>query len=53
MLSEETTAVAWLTPAEVSARMGEVHAVRVLDALRPAGGPPVRSHDGERLTGEG
>lgn len=48
-LSEETTAVAWLTPAEVSDRMSEVYAVRVLDALRPGAGPHVRSHDGQRL----
>ncbi|WP_405944271.1 NUDIX hydrolase [Streptomyces sp. NBC_00932] len=47
--SSESTAVDWLTPDEVSDRMGEVYAVRLLDALDGAG-PHVRSHDGKRLT---
>ncbi|WP_327296191.1 NUDIX hydrolase [Streptomyces sp. NBC_01197] len=46
--SSESTAVDWLTPDEVSERMGEVYAVRLLDALDGAG-PHVRSHDGRRL----
>ncbi len=46
--SDESTAVDWLTPEEVSERMGEVYAVRLLDALDGAG-PHVRSHDGRRL----
>ncbi|MFJ3902168.1 NUDIX hydrolase [Streptomyces sp. NPDC090025] len=46
--SQESTAVDWLTPAEVEERMGEVYAVRLLDALDGAG-PHVRSHDGRRL----
>ncbi|MFJ9948126.1 NUDIX hydrolase [Kitasatospora sp. NPDC091207] len=51
-LSEESTAVAWLTPGEVSERMAEVFAVRVLDALREGGvAPAVRAHDGSRLLG--
>ncbi|MFB6825119.1 NUDIX hydrolase [Streptomyces virginiae] len=46
--SEESTAVAWLTPDEVSAQMSEVYAIRLLDALDEAG-PHVRSHDGRHL----
>ena len=34
--SPESTEVAWLTPAEVSERMGEVYAIRLLDALDPS-----------------
>ncbi|MET7547096.1 NUDIX domain-containing protein [Streptomyces sp. NPDC005500] len=46
--SAESTAVDWLTPAEVAERMAEVYAVRLLDAL-DANGPHVRSHDGRHL----
>ncbi|MFD8676782.1 NUDIX hydrolase [Streptomyces seoulensis] len=46
--SSESTAVSWLTPEEVSERMSEVFAVRLLDAL-DGNGPHVRSHDGKRL----
>ncbi|NUK36403.1 NUDIX domain-containing protein [Streptomyces lunaelactis] len=46
--SDESTAVAWLTPEEVAERMSEVYAVRLLDAL-DEDGPHVRSHDGQRL----
>ncbi|MFJ4792238.1 NUDIX hydrolase [Kitasatospora purpeofusca] len=48
-LSAESTAVAWLTPEEVSERMAEVYAVRVLDALRGDLAPAVRVHDGWHL----
>ncbi|MFD3570242.1 NUDIX hydrolase [Streptomyces sp. NPDC058667] len=47
--SNESTAVEWLTPAEVEERMAEVFAIRLLDALDGAG-PHVRSHDGRQLT---
>ncbi|MFJ9854309.1 NUDIX hydrolase [Streptomyces sp. NPDC101150] len=47
-LSDESTAVEWLTGDEASDRMGDVYAVRVLDALREDG-PQVRSHDGRKL----
>ncbi|MFF4451541.1 NUDIX hydrolase [Streptomyces goshikiensis] len=47
-VSDETTAVQWLTPEEVSERMSEVYAIRLLDAV-DGGGPHVRSHDGRRL----
>ncbi len=47
-LSDESTAVEWLTPTEVTDRMGEVFAVRVTDALRDDA-PHVRSHDGRRV----
>ncbi|WP_435969578.1 NUDIX hydrolase [Streptomyces sp. Qhu_M48] len=46
--STESTAVEWLTPEEITARMTEVYAIRLLDALDEAG-PHVRSHDGRRL----
>ncbi|WP_329278343.1 NUDIX hydrolase [Streptomyces sp. NBC_00691] len=46
--SDESTAVDWLTPAEVEERMAEVYAIRLLDAL-DENGPHVRSHDGRRL----
>ncbi|MFE0037663.1 NUDIX hydrolase [Streptomyces sp. NPDC059015] len=46
--SDESTAVAWLTPEEVAERMSEVYAVRLLDAL-DGDGPHVRSHDGRQL----
>ncbi|MFF2747484.1 NUDIX hydrolase [Kitasatospora sp. NPDC058048] len=48
-LSSESTAIAWLTPDEVTDRMAEVYAVRVLDALRP-GLTRIRSHDGRHLS---
>ncbi|MFE6056769.1 NUDIX hydrolase [Kitasatospora sp. NPDC056446] len=48
-LSDESVEVAWLTPAEVSERMAEVYAVRVLDALRDETAPSVRTHDGRHL----
>ncbi|MFB7912085.1 NUDIX hydrolase [Kitasatospora sp. NPDC056076] len=51
-LSPESTAIAWFTPDEVIARMSEVYAVRILDALH-SGPPHIRSHDGHRLTGPG
>ncbi|GHI06153.1 NUDIX hydrolase [Streptomyces cellostaticus] len=46
--SDESSAVEWLTPTEVTERMTEVYAIRLLDAL-DGGGPHVRSHDGRRL----
>ncbi|MET9347316.1 NUDIX hydrolase [Streptomyces termitum] len=46
--SAESTAVAWLTPAEVGERMAEVYAVRLLDAVSGTG-PHVRAHDGRRF----
>ncbi|MFF5391171.1 NUDIX hydrolase [Streptomyces sp. NPDC013012] len=46
--STESTAVEWLTPEEITARMAEVYAVRLLDALDDKG-PHVRSHDGRHL----
>lgn len=46
--SEETSEVAWLKASDVTERMDEAYAVRLLDAL--ASGPPmVRHHDGTRL----
>ncbi|MCF3178168.1 DNA mismatch repair protein MutT [Streptomyces sioyaensis] len=47
--SSESTAVKWLTPDEVEKWMGEVYAVRVLDALGATTAPHVRAHDGRHL----
>ncbi len=46
--TNEASAVAWLTPDEVTGRMAEVYAVRVTDALLD-GAPRVRTHDGRSL----
>ncbi|MBB6173322.1 ADP-ribose pyrophosphatase YjhB (NUDIX family) [Nocardiopsis mwathae] len=47
-LSDETTAIEWLTPDEISLRMAPAYACRLLDAL--GSGPPcVRAHDGHDL----
>ncbi|MDH6137693.1 8-oxo-dGTP diphosphatase [Kitasatospora sp. MAA4] len=51
--TDEATAVAWLTPEEVTARMEEVYAVRVLDALGEELAPRVRAHDGRRVVSAG
>ncbi|MFM9368802.1 NUDIX hydrolase [Streptomyces sp. Da 82-17] len=50
--SDESTAVAWLTPDEITARMPEVYAARLLDALDD-NGPHVRSHDGKQFVTAG
>ncbi|MFE2284961.1 NUDIX hydrolase [Streptomyces sp. NPDC059443] len=47
-LTDEATAVQWLTPEEVTERMSEAYAIRLLDAL-DTDGPHVRSHDGRDL----
>ncbi|MFE6975576.1 NUDIX hydrolase [Streptomyces sp. NPDC057682] len=47
--SVEASEVRWFTREEVRSRMTEAYAVRVLDALDCAT-PPVRTHDGQRLT---
>ncbi len=47
-LSEESTAVEWLTPDEATSRTGKVYAVRVTDALLDDD-PHVRSHDGRKV----
>ncbi len=46
--SDESTAVEWLTPEQITERMSEVYAIRLLDALDEAG-PHVRCHDGKHL----
>ncbi|WTH10544.1 NUDIX domain-containing protein [Streptomyces sp. NBC_01578] len=46
--SAESTAVDWLTPEQITERMSEVYAIRLLDALDGAG-PHVRSHDSKHL----
>ncbi|WP_406506198.1 NUDIX hydrolase [Streptomyces sp. NBC_01602] len=46
--SAESTAVDWLTPEQITERMSEVYAIRLLDALDGAG-PHMRSHDDRRL----
>ncbi len=47
-VSDEATAVEWITPGEVRERTAEAYAVRLLDALDGAG-PQVRAHDGRRF----
>jgi 8-oxo-dGTP diphosphatase len=48
--SDEASEVAWLTPDEITARMDEAYAVRLLDALTPSGTQPhLRQHDGVHL----
>ncbi|MFF9278356.1 NUDIX domain-containing protein [Streptomyces griseosporeus] len=47
-LSDESTAVAWLTPDEAVSAMSEVYAVRITDALRDEA-PHIRTHDGRKL----
>ena len=51
-LSDETTAVDWLTTDEVRERMSEAHGIRLLDALSGPW-PHVRAHDGIRLLPRG
>ncbi|MFC9531136.1 NUDIX hydrolase [Streptomyces sp. NPDC056975] len=48
-LSDESTAVEWLTRDEIADRMGEVFAIRVLDALDESA-VQVRSHNGRTVT---
>ncbi len=50
-VTDEARAVCWFTAEEVAAELGEVYAVRLLDALEAADGPRVRAHDGRRLIG--
>ncbi|SIO90649.1 Nudix hydrolase family protein [Nocardiopsis sp. JB363] len=47
--TSEATAVEWFTPDEVKKHMGEVYAVRLLDALEP-NLPHIRTHDGKQLS---
>jgi ADP-ribose pyrophosphatase YjhB (NUDIX family) len=48
--SEEASEVAWLTPEEITDRMSEAYAVRLLDALTSSGRQPhLRRHDGVHL----
>ncbi|MDI3387059.1 NUDIX hydrolase [Streptomyces sp. B-S-A8] len=49
-LSDESTAVDWLTPDEVVAAMNEAYSVRIADALAGEMAPHVRTHDGRKLT---
>ncbi|SCE52789.1 ADP-ribose pyrophosphatase YjhB, NUDIX family [Streptomyces sp. DvalAA-43] len=46
--SAESVAVEWLTREQITERMSEVYAIRLLDALDGTG-PHVRSHDGKHL----
>jgi 8-oxo-dGTP diphosphatase len=48
--SVEASEVAFLTPKEITDRMDEAYAVRLLDALTPNNGQPhLRPHDGVHL----
>ncbi|MEU3351560.1 NUDIX domain-containing protein [Streptomyces sp. NPDC037389] len=46
--SDESAAVSWLTPEQVTATMTEAYAIRLLDALSDDA-PHVRVHDGHSL----
>lgn len=46
--TSEATAVEWLTPAEVEKHMGEVYAIRLLDATDP-NRPNTRAHNGKEI----
>lgn len=46
--SAEAAETAWLTVEQLTSRMDEAYAVRLLDALTP-GPPPIRAHDGRHL----
>jgi 8-oxo-dGTP diphosphatase len=48
--TDESSAVAWLTPDELTEHMDEAYAVRLLDALNTSAScPAVRPHDGVQL----
>ncbi|GJF29879.1 hypothetical protein KNE206_25790 [Kitasatospora sp. NE20-6] len=47
-VSDEPAAVQWLPADEAVARMGDMYAIRVRDALN-TGDPAVRAHDGRQL----
>ena len=47
--TDESQDVRWFTRDEVIARVPEVYAVRVLDAMDAPVPPPIRHHDGTRL----
>ncbi|MGW7078911.1 NUDIX hydrolase [Streptomyces sp. NPDC054866] len=49
-LSDESTAVTWLSPDEAMAAMSEVYDVRIADALTDELVPRIRTHDGYKLT---
>ncbi|WP_431871052.1 NUDIX hydrolase [Nocardiopsis eucommiae] len=52
LITSETVAVEWMTPAQVTEHMPEAYAIRLLDA-QEISAPHVRSHDGRRLTSDG
>jgi len=45
----ETSEIAWLTPGQLKTLMADAYSVRLLDALRQAGAPTIRAHDGTKL----
>ncbi|MEW1913627.1 NUDIX domain-containing protein [Kitasatospora sp. NPDC085895] len=47
-VSDESTVVQWLPADEAVAKMGDMYAIRVRDALA-TGDPAVRAHDGQQL----
>ncbi|MFJ5883262.1 DNA mismatch repair protein MutT [Kitasatospora cineracea] len=47
-VSDESTVVEWLPTEQAAARMGDMYAIRVRDAMS-LGAPVVRVHDGRRL----
>jgi ADP-ribose pyrophosphatase YjhB (NUDIX family) len=47
--TEEATEVDWLDSAQVTSRMADAFAIRLIDALEADEPPHVRIHDGQRL----
>ena len=47
--TEEATAFRWASDRDIREIVGEVYAIRVLDALSPGSGPAIRQHDGVHL----
>jgi 8-oxo-dGTP diphosphatase len=47
--NDEVSGFQWATAEEVTSMVDEAYAVRVLDAMREAGAPAVRQHDGVHL----
>jgi 8-oxo-dGTP pyrophosphatase MutT (NUDIX family) len=49
--TEEAAEVAWLDSAQVTSRMADAFAIRLIDAFESGGPPRVRIHDGQHVLG--
>lgn len=47
--TSEAAEISWLTQAEITDRMDEAYAIRMLDGLQDTSTPKIRTHDGTRL----